>query len=249
MVIAAAGVAAAATIGGSVISSNASNSAARRQGRAADAGLAEQQRQFDAIQELLRPYQQAGVGALGQQQTLLGLNGNQQQQQAINALQSSPYFQSQLQRGENSILQNASATGGLRGGNTQAALAQFSPQLLAQTIQQQFQNLGGIANSGLNAAGAQGQLGQQFANNQTNILQQRGAIQAGNALAQGQALNNGLNGIAGAIGYGFGNGSFGGFGGGTSSGFGGGGGNSQFLNGGGLGASGIGGSVFLPSRP
>lgn len=133
--------------------------------------------QVDAAErarQLLQPFIGAGTQALGSQQALLGLSGPEAQAAAIEALKLSPFFTSQLELGENRILQNASATGGLRGGNTQAALAQFSPQLLAQTIQQQLGNLGGLSGQGLNAAGAAG-----------GLIQQQGAAQAGNALAQG----------------------------------------------------------------
>src|SRR5206468_3591196 len=73
-------------------------------------------------------------GSLGAQQDILGLNGPDAQQAAINRLQTMPAFTSALTLGENRILQNASATGGLRGGNTQGALAYFAPSLLAQQI-------------------------------------------------------------------------------------------------------------------
>lgn len=129
--------------------------------------------------ELLTPFLGAGTQALGSQQALLGLSGPEAQAAALEALKASPFFQSQLQLGETSILQNASATGGLRGGNTQSALAQFSPQLLAQTLQQQLQNLGGLSQQGLQAAGASG-----------DLLNQQGAAQAGGALAQGQRAGN-----------------------------------------------------------
>src|SRR5688572_15655014 len=74
----AAAVGGAALVGGLASSSaqtSAANKASNAQQAAAEAGVAEQQRQFDAIQELLKPYVQAGTGALGGQQDLLGLNG------------------------------------------------------------------------------------------------------------------------------------------------------------------------------
>jgi hypothetical protein len=167
--------------------SKAAKNASNAQVEASQAGIAEQQRQFDAIQKLLSPYVQGGTGALTEQQNLLGLNGASAQQSAIGALQASPQFQSLLQRGENSILQNASATGGLRGGNTQAALAQFSPALLAQTINDRYSQLGGLTSLGQNAAAGVGNAGIQTGSQISQLLQQQGAAQAGNALAQGRA--------------------------------------------------------------
>lgn len=97
-------------------------------------------------------FAQAGVEALQQQRALSGAAGPQAQQQAIAAIEQSPEFQAAVQQGESAILQNASATGGLRGGNLQAALAQYRPQLLNQFIQQKYQQLGGLAQSGLETA-------------------------------------------------------------------------------------------------
>ena len=44
----------------------ASKSAAKAQERGTEAGIAEQRRQFDITQGNLQPFQEAGVGALGQ---------------------------------------------------------------------------------------------------------------------------------------------------------------------------------------
>lgn len=179
----------------------ASQSAADSQSASAMAGIAEQQRQFDAVREMLNPFAEAGHAALEQQQRLTGIYGTDAQQSAISALQQSPGFQSQLQRGENSILSNASATGGLRGGNTQAALAQFSPQLLAQTINDQYARLGGLTSLGQNAAAGVGNAGMSTGNQISALLQQQGAAQAGGAIGSANAYAQGMNGISKAAGF------------------------------------------------
>lgn len=192
-------VAGATVVGGYMASeaaSEAADSAAQAQGDASAAQIRESRRQFDAIQDLLKPYTQAGTGALTAQQNLLGLNGADEQQKAIGAISGGPQMAALLQQGENAILQNASATGGLRGGNTQAALAQFRPQLLSQLIQQQYSNLGGITSIGQNAAAGVGNAGQNSSNQIINALGQQGAAQAGAALASGQANAQMWGGIA-----------------------------------------------------
>lgn len=200
---------AAAVVGGAALvggiysarqQSKAANNAANAQSASAQAGIDEQQRQFDAIQQLLSPYVQAGTGALGAQQNLAGLNGDVAQAQAINGIERSAGFQSLLSQGENSLLQNASATGGLRGGNTQGALAQFSPALLSAAVNDQYSRLGGISSMGLGAATQTGSFGQAATNNVTNLLQQQGAARAGGALAQGQAQAQMINSITNGIG-------------------------------------------------
>src|SRR5689334_18805142 len=114
----AAAVAGAAVIGGIYSArkqANAAEDASNAQVAASDRGIAEQRRQFDAVRELLQPYVNTGTTALAQQGDLAGLNGAGAQQAAIAALQGSPQFAALQQQGTNSILQNASATGGLRG--------------------------------------------------------------------------------------------------------------------------------------
>ena len=91
--------------------------------------IAEQRRQYDATRELLQPFVAAGSPALQAQLSILGLSGPEQQRAAIAQQEQSPFFQALAQQGEEALLQKASATGGLRGGNIQGALAQFRPSL------------------------------------------------------------------------------------------------------------------------
>lgn len=197
------------TIVGSSMQSRAVGKAANAQERSAELGIEEQRRQFDQIRELLAPYVQAGTGAIEgfqpfqqagaqafeQQQALAGLRGPEAQQAAISQIEQSPFLQAQIQQGEEALLQRASATGGLRGGNIQAALAQFRPQMLQQAIEQQYNRLGGFAGAGLGvteqlyrggqaAAGGQASAAGTMGSNVSNLLQQQGAAQAGGALGR-----------------------------------------------------------------
>ena len=180
-------------IAGGAMSSNAAGKAAGQQAAASQAGIDETRRQFDAMQKLLEPYTQAGVPALQGQQNLLGLGGADVQGQAIQQLQSSPMFQQLTKQGEDAILQNASATGGLRGGNTQAALAQFRPNMLSSIIDQQYNRLGGLANMGQNSAAMTGQAGMSAAGSISGLLEQQGAARAGGTLGKANAFGQILN--------------------------------------------------------
>ncbi len=171
---------------GSYQQGQAAEAAAAAQQAAAQQGITAQQQALQQVRADLSPYTQAGPGALKAQQDLAGLNGPEAQQAAIAALQASPQFTAQQQLGEERILANASATGGLRGGNVQAALAQFSPALLADTISQQYSRLGGLVQVGQNSAAGVGTATLGTANNTSNLLQQQGAAAAGGALAQGR---------------------------------------------------------------
>lgn len=201
-----------ATVAASAYSANkagkAAGKAADAQSEASEAGIAEQRRQYDKMVELLSPYVTAGTGALSGQQNILGLNGAAAQKAAISGIEQSDYFKSTAQQGENAILQNASATGGLRGGNTQGALAQFRPQLLNQLVQQQYQNLGGLTALGQNSAAQQGNQGMQSASNIGNLLAQGGAAQAGGYIGQANATNQLVGNLIGLGGAAFGAGAF-----------------------------------------
>ncbi len=201
-----------AIVGGLLASdaqSDAAGQAAGAQRDSSAAGIAEQRRQFDAIQALLKPYNDAGAGALLGQQNLIGLKGPDAQRQAISALESSPMFTSLQQQGENALLQNASATGGLRGGNLQTSLAKFRPQLLSALIEQQFSKLGGLTSVGQNAAAMTGNAGMGSANSISNLLMQGGDAQAMAALAQGRANAGAFNSIGSGVGAFAGLGGFG----------------------------------------
>lgn len=193
-------VAAGAVVGSAAIQSRSADKAAKAQTQSAEAANAEQARQFDAIREVLAPYIEGGADSLSAQRALLGLAGGDAQQVAVAGLAQSPQFLAMQQQGENAILQNAAATGGLRGGNTQAALAQFRPAALNSLIQQQFQNLGGLTSLGQNAAAMQGNAGMQTAANIGANLQNAGAAQAAGYLAKGAAQSQAFSQLAGLAG-------------------------------------------------
>lgn len=180
--------------------SKAADRAADAQMASSEMGVQETRRQFDAMQAMMKPYTEAGTGALTGQQNLLGLNGNDAQAQAISGIENSSQFGELAQQGENAMLQNAAATGGLRGGNLQAALAQFRPQMLNQMIQQQYANLGGLTSMGQNSAAGVGNAGMQTGANIATLYGQQGQAQAGAALAKGQAQGQFINTATNAFG-------------------------------------------------
>jgi len=193
-----------AIVGGAVVGGymsseaqkDAAETAASAQTAASDASIAEQQRQFDLMQETLSPYVSAGETALTQQMALAGLSGTAAQETAIANIEQSPLFQAQVAAGEEALLQNASATGGLRGGNTAAALAQYRPQMLSQEIQNTYSQLGGLTSIGQASAAGQAAAGMQSATNIGNQLTAAGQANAASALATGQANAQMYSGIA-----------------------------------------------------
>jgi hypothetical protein len=199
-----------ASVGGAAVSASAQKKAAdqasKAQKEAAEKGIAEQRRQFDEAQKLLAPYVSAGQTSLAKQLALIGAGagGSEEQAAAIAALEAGPEFSALTRSGEEAILQNASATGGLRGGNVQGALAKFRPEVLSGLISQQFNRLGGITTIGANAAAGQATAGMNLGSSISDLYTQQGAAGAGAALARGQANANMFGNIAGAAGYGAG---------------------------------------------
>lgn len=214
-----------ATLISGMAQADAAQSAAQTQAGASEAGIAEQRRQFDKVQELLKPYSTAGEAAikglepfaaagapaLEQQQALLGLRGPEAQRAAIAGISGGETFQALSQQGENALLQRASATGGLRGGNIQGALAQFRPQLLSSLIDQQYGRLGGLtalgqtttqnlAGLGQASAAGTGAAAQATGANIATLLGQQGAAQAGAEIAQGKAFAAIPSAISGGLG-------------------------------------------------
>lgn len=231
---------------GGLVGAHGAQSAANTQAGASQAGIAEQQREFDKIRELLKPYVDAGTGALGgyanaqngyssalgmyggalgNLNNLTGANGVEAQQAAINGLKSNPLYTTSMNLGQQAILANASATGGLRSGNTNYSLGYLPGQVLSNVMQSQIGNLGtslngisgllngygnqisqfgNLINVGENAAAGTGQAAMQTGNNITNLTGQIGAAQAGGTLGGANAISTGINGLAGALGNAFG---------------------------------------------
>lgn len=213
-----------ATVAGSAISANAAKKAANTQAAAAAEGTAEQRRQFDAMRALQQPYVEAGTGALGRlsgyesvgpealaiQRAMAGLGSPEEQDAALRRIEQGPLFAGLMRQGENAILQNASATGGLRGGNVQAALAQFRPQLLSSLMDRQYSQLGGLTALGQGVTQNLAALGQASASgvgaaglatgqNIANLMGQQGAAQAGGILGQANAGIGALGNIGGLL--------------------------------------------------
>jgi hypothetical protein len=202
----------------SYVQGEGAKSAANTQAGAAQAGIAEQRSAFDKLQALLqpyvdvggpgitglKPYAEAGAPAFEQQQALIGLRGPEAERAAIERISGGARFQEMAQQGEEALLSGASATGGLRGGNIQGALAQYRPALLSSLIEQQYGKLGGLADIGretqtnlakigqASAAGV-GAQGVTTSTNVANLLGQQGQAIAGGQVGQAKAYGQMLN--------------------------------------------------------
>lgn len=186
------------------VQTEAARLAAEAQLEATRLGIAEQRRQFDFAKDILDPYvasglealpqfapfQEAGAEAFQGQLDLAGLGDPQAQGLAIARLAQSPRFNLLMEQGEKAMLQRASATGGLRGGNLQSALAQFRPALLNQIIEEQYARLGGLSATGLGVTSNLLQTGQASAAGVGSAALGTGSAVSGLLADQGTAAAN-----------------------------------------------------------
>ncbi len=185
--------------GTSLISSNkqasAAKSASQTQAASYRQAAEEARGAYADIASLLQPYADVGEPALQQMMAASGLSGPQAQQAYISGVQAGPEFQALVRQGEESILQRAAATGGVRGGNVQGALAQYRPQVLSQLLQQQYSRLGGLTDIGRQTTAAIGQARENEASRIANALVGAGSATAGGITAAGTAQAQGIQGI------------------------------------------------------
>lgn len=199
---------AAAALGSAAMESNAAGSAADKQSAAARQAAEMSSNQYAQNVARESPWVNAGSTALGSLQALLGTtgaNGPLTQQFTPAMYQKSPAYDFLLNNGLNAITNQASATGGVGGGNTLKALMGYGEGLADTDYQQQLGNyvnwqdqvynmLNGISNQGLNAANSLNNNGTQSAEIAGNDIIGAGNAQAagtvGSANAWGNALSN-----------------------------------------------------------
>lgn len=175
---------------GGIENAHAISKASKAQQAGIQQAIGEQQREYDTSRQDFMPYMDFGKGALGPLGDLLGLNGNDAAGAAISNLQQSPLYQSLYRNGLEANLQNASATGGIRGGNEVRSLADFGSDTLAQVIQNQIQNLFGAQGVGSGATGAVTNVGMHTADNISAGDTSIGNSQFNAILGRQQAWNN-----------------------------------------------------------
>lgn len=171
-------------IGGSK-AKKASRRAEAAQIEGAEKGIAEQRRQFDVTRADFAPYMRSGIGGLDGLSDLIGINGADAQSAGLVNIQNSPALASIIRNGEEAILANGSATGGLRGGNMQRGLADFRSDAFADQLNQQIARLAGLAGLGQGATDSVSSFGANASNNITDLLGQQGQARASGLLTRG----------------------------------------------------------------
>lgn len=183
-------------LGSAFMQSEASKKASAIQQASAQAGIQSQEAMFDKSLEIQEPYREAGYGAL---EELQGLSDPRQRSRMLQDYYSGDEYGALSAQVEEQQLRNAAATGGLRGGQNQAALASIAPQLGQQYLSGLQNQYTGLANMGMGAASQGAQGAQTFGAQQSALQQQSGQAAAQNALTQGGIWGNTAQGLGGLM--------------------------------------------------
>lgn len=176
----------------------AAQEAAQAQAQASLAGVEEERREFDITQETFRPTIEAGDLAREQQLALLGLRGEEAFEQATRLSPAQAFIEKRSQR---NLLRNASAIGGVGGGNIRSALVEQGAGFAGTQLQNQFSQLGQVAGQGTASVANQGQLAGQSSQNIANLLQAGGQAQASGILGAQQTQQQGASNALTALGF------------------------------------------------
>lgn len=154
----------------------------------------------------LDPYMQTGVQANQLQAALSGALGPEAQAKAFAEYRSSPGVDFLREQGERATLRNASALGGVGGGNVRAELNRQGIGYAMQDFGNQFNRIGQVADRGFGASSQGASFGPQEASIQANLGQfaaniplQIAQAQAGMQFQAGRDLSSNIGGTTSAL--------------------------------------------------
>jgi hypothetical protein len=120
----------------------------RQAGDQYNAGMSE-------LSKLFQPYATAGNDALGMYRAGLGLDGGEGSARFTEAYRATPGYQSALETGQNSLLQQLNASGRLNSGAAQKAAMQYGQNFEDQRSGDYLARLFGLSGMGQQATGQQ----------------------------------------------------------------------------------------------
>lgn len=193
------------TVGGALISSNAAKQAANTQAGAANNVEAESAREYDQTRADNAPWRAAGQTALGQLGALTANGGDLNRQFTMNDFMNNDAgYDFRMQQGQQAIERSAAARGGVLGGGTLKALANYGQDYASNEYQnafsrwntqnnQQYNRLAGIAGVGQTANAADQQAGQNSLAVTSNAQMGAANASAAAGIAGANQLSNALN--------------------------------------------------------
>jgi len=222
--------AAAATVVGSLISADASSdaadTAAQASGRASDASIAEQRRQYDLSRADYAPYLAAGTGAVNQLATDLRKDGRFATTTPFDFQydqNTDPGYAFRFSEGMKGLERGAAARGGLLSGATLRGITRYGQDMGSQEYNnafaryvtgfnantgernQLYNRLAGVAGTGQNAVGSVTAQGATTAGNIGNAYMTSAANTGNAAMAAAGQRQSAFGGAANALGRMYGN--------------------------------------------
>lgn len=192
----------------SALNAFAGDKAAKTQERATNAANALIKQQYETTRADLAPYRESGTNALSRYRDLLGFNGQEAAQTALKGYTESPFLPMLKQRTIDAVDSSRAARGGLFSGGTAQEIGDRTGELYLGDFNNYLSRVGGMIDSGQNAATQTGNFGANAAAARADLTQQAGAYKAQQALmpAMGwqQFSNNAAQAIGAISGGGFG---------------------------------------------
>jgi hypothetical protein len=191
---------------GGLFGSSAAKKAAEAQARATQQAIDTQNQMFRTIREDQAPYRQAGSAALNQLMGLYGLGGIATPGYGdavapgapdFSAFYESPDYLFARDQGEQAVLRNRAALGGLASGNTGAALQEFGQGLATQNLGNYRNTLMGLIQGGQGATNTLAQAGMATSQGVADSLAGQGNARASGIIGSSNALTGALGQIGG----------------------------------------------------
>jgi hypothetical protein len=174
--------------------------AAKTQERAANNANALVKEQYDTTRADLAPYRDAGTTALSRYRDLLGFNGGDAASTALKGYTQSPFLSQMVQDTTNAVEHSRAARGGLFSGGTLGEIGNKAGQLYLGDYNNYLSRVGGMIDSGQNAAAQTGTFGANAANQRAQLTQDAGAYKAQQAVIPSMTLQDFENKVAKAAG-------------------------------------------------
>lgn len=141
----------------------------------------------DTFRTDMAPWRTAGVGALNEQQAMLGLNG---QPYDYNKLSDSPMYKFQQEQGFRNIDRQMAKRGLNGSGGQMRAIADYNQGLAGQTFNTRLQQLSALANNGQQATQSIGNAGLNTSGKIADLYIGRGQAKADNYANQSNNIGN-----------------------------------------------------------
>jgi hypothetical protein len=180
----------------SVLNAFGADKAAKTQERAANNANALVKEQYDTTRADLAPYREAGTTALSRYRDLLGSNGQGAASAALEGYTKSPFLPQLVQDSTNAVEHSRAARGGLFSGGAMGEIGQKASNIYLGDYNNYLSRIGGMIDSGQNAAAQTGTFGANAAAQRADLTQQAGAYKAQQAVIPGAYYNQFVNNVA-----------------------------------------------------